>query len=219
MEKDVYELTNAQKSIWNTELFYNGSNINNICGTINIFEPLDINALKEALHLIVAENDNLHAQFYIKDGCIYQSFKKDLDYNIDVLEISSKTDLRKLERKMRSHIFDILHSDLFDFKIFKYPDSTGGVVVNIHHLISDSWTLGLIAKNIIKKYYSISHNIPMETNKASYIDYINYEQKYLSSNKFQKDKEFWQNYLENRPDSITMPTFKKKYKTKLFLQG
>jgi hypothetical protein len=31
MEKDVYELTNAQKSIWNTELFYNGSNINNIC--------------------------------------------------------------------------------------------------------------------------------------------------------------------------------------------
>lgn len=146
MEKDVYELTNAQKSIWNTELFYNGSNINNICGTINIFEPLDINALKEALHLIVAENDNLHAQFYIKDGCIYQSFKKDLDYNIDVLEISSKTDLRKLERKMRSHIFDILHSDLFDFKIFKYPDSTGGVVVNIHHLISDSWTLGLIAK-------------------------------------------------------------------------
>lgn len=49
----------------------------------------------------------------------------------------------------------------------------------------------------------------METNKASYIDYINYEQKYLSSNKFQKDKEFWQNYLENRPDSITMPTFKK----------
>lgn len=146
MEKDVYELTNAQKSIWNTELFYNGSNINNICGTINIFEPLDINALKEALNLIIEENDNLHAQFYIKDGCIYQSFKKDLDYNIDVLEISSKTDLRKLERKMRSHIFDILHSDLFDFKIFKYPDSTGGVVVNIHHLISDSWTLGLIAK-------------------------------------------------------------------------
>lgn len=110
------------------------------------FEPLDINALKEALNLIIEENDNLHAQFYIKDGCIYQSFKKDLDYNIDVLEISSKTDLRKLERKMRSHIFDILHSDLFDFKIFKYPDSTGGVVVNIHHLISDSWTLGLIAK-------------------------------------------------------------------------
>ena len=76
MEKDVYELTNAQKSIWNTELFYNGSNINNICGTINIFEPLDINALKEALHLIVAENDNLHAQFYIKDVAYINLLKK-----------------------------------------------------------------------------------------------------------------------------------------------
>lgn len=212
MEKDVYELTNAQKSIWNTELFYNGSNINNICGTVNIFEPLNIDILKKAVNLIIAENDNFHTNFHIKDGCIYQSFKKHINYNIDVLEISSKRDLHKLEKKVKSHIFDILHSDLFDFKIFKYPDSTGGVVVNVHHLISDSWTLGLIAKNIIKKYYSISHNIPMESNEASYIDYINYEQKYLSSNKFQKDKEFWQNYLDNRPDSITIPTFKKTIK-------
>ncbi len=89
--------------------------------------------------------------FILKMVAYINLFKKDLDYNIDVLEISSKTDLRKLERKMRSHIFDILHSDLFDFTIFKYPDSTGGVVVNIHHLISDSWTLGLIAKKILSR--------------------------------------------------------------------
>ena len=37
MESNVYELTNAQKSIWNTELFFNGSNINNICGTIHLY--------------------------------------------------------------------------------------------------------------------------------------------------------------------------------------
>lgn len=212
MEKDVYELTNAQKSIWNTELFYNGSNINNICGTIHIFEPLDFNILKQTIDLIIAENDNFHANFVIKDGCIYQTFEEYVDYHIDLLEIDSKRDLRKIEKKMKSHIFDILHSDLFDFKIFKYPDETGGVIVNIHHLISDSWTLGLIAKDIIKKYYHISHSIPMESNKTSYIDYINYEKKYLTSHKFEKDKEFWQTYLENRPDCITIPTFQTEKK-------
>lgn len=209
MEKDVYELTNAQKSIWNTELFYNGSNINNICGTINIFEPLDFDALKKTIDLIIAENDNFHAHFGIKDGCIYQDFKENVDYNVDLVEISSKRDLRRIEKKMKSHIFDILHSDLFEFKIFKYPDSTGGVIINIHHLISDSWTLGLIAKDVIKKYYYIINNLPIEPNNVSYIDYINHEKKYLSSNKFEKDREFWKIYLENRPDSITIPNFKK----------
>lgn len=207
MEKDVYELTNAQKSIWNTELFYNGSNINNICGTINIFEPLDFDVLKQTLDLIIAENDNFHANFIIKDGCVYQTFNDHVNYTIDFIEINKKEDMRKLEEKMKSHIFDILHSDLFDFKIFKYPDSTGGVIINIHHLISDSWTLGLIAKNIVNKYYQLSHNIPIDSKNVSYLDYINYEKKYLNSNKFENDRKFWQAYLENRPDSITIPSF------------
>ena len=34
--KDVYELTNPQKSIWYMEEFFKGSNINNICGNITI---------------------------------------------------------------------------------------------------------------------------------------------------------------------------------------
>lgn len=207
MEKDVYELTNAQKSIWNTELFYNGSNINNICGTINIFERLDFDILKQTLDLIIAENDNFHANFIIKDGCVYQTFNDNISYTLDFIELNSKKDLKKIEQEMKSHIFDILHSDLFDFKIFKYPDLTGGVIVNIHHLISDSWTLGLIAKKIVNKYYHLSHNISIDEKKASYIDYINYEQKYLTSAKFETDKKFWQTYLENRPDSITIPSF------------
>ena len=207
MKKDVYELTNPQKSIWNTELFFNGTNINNICGTVNIFEPIDLNALRHTIDLIISENDNFHANFVIKDGSIFQCFDNDVNYTIDIVELSSKKDLHNLEQEMKSHIFDILNSDLFDIKIFKYPDSTGGVIVNIHHLISDSWTLGLIAKNIISKYYHISRNIPLESQNFSYTDYINYEENYLNSNKFENDKKFWKTYLEDRPDSITIPTF------------
>ena len=210
MDGIIYELTNAQRSIWNTELFYNGSNINNICGTINLFEPLNFAELKQALHLIVSENDNFHTQFLLKDGSVYQTFKDDIDYEIEIVEIKTKEDLKKLEEKMMSHIFDILNSSLFEIKIFKYPNNTGGVIVNIHHLISDSWTLGLIAKNIVSKYYSIHNKIPIELKKNSYINYINSENKYLNSSKFEKDREFWQEYLKNRPDTITIPSFKEQ---------
>lgn len=207
MEKDVYELTNPQKSIWNTELFYNGSNINNICGTINLFEPLDFDVLKQTLSLIIAENDNFHTNIIIKDGSAYQYFEKDINYNIDVIEINEKGDLKKLEKEIISHVFDVLNSDLFDIKIFKYPDLTGGVIVNIHHLIADSWTLGLIAKEIVSKYYCIYNKQPIEPSKNSYVDYISSEKKHINSTRFKKDKEFWQNYLKNRPDTITIPSF------------
>ena len=188
MDCRIYNLTNAQKNIWNTELYYTGSNINNICGTINLLEPLNFDELKQALKLIIDENDNFHTNFFIKDGSVYQTFKDAVDCNIETVEINTKDDLNKLEQKMMTHIFDILNSSLFEVKIFKYPDNTGGVIVNIHHLISDSWTLGLIAKNIVSKYCAIHNKTEIPTNKNSYIDYINSENKYLNSSKFEKDK-------------------------------
>lgn len=207
MESNVYDLTNAQKSIWNTELFFNGSNINNICGTIHLYEPLDFKDLQQALQLMINENDNFHTKFTLKDGSVYQSFLDKVDYDVEIVDINTKDDLKKLEDTMISRIFDILNSSLFDIKIFRYPDMTGGVVVNIHHLISDSWTLGLIAKNIVSKYVVVHNKIPNQENHNSYIDYINAEKKYISSTKFEKDKAFWSNYLSNRPDCISIPSF------------
>lgn len=207
MESNVYELTNAQKSIWNTELFFNGSNINNICGTIHLYEPLDFQDLQQALQLMINENDNFHSKFVLKDGSVYQSFLDKVDYDVEIVDINTKDDLKKLEDKMISRIFDILNSSLFDIKIFRYPDMTGGVVVNIHHLISDSWTLGLIAKNIVNKYVVVHNKIPNQKNSNSYIDYISAEEKYINSSKFEKDKSFWSEYLANRPDCISIPSF------------
>ena len=207
MENTFYDLTNAQKSIWNTELFFNGSNINNICGTICLDEPLDFKDLQKALKLIIAENDNFRTQFTIKDGSIYQSFLDKVDYDVEIVDINTKEDLKKLENTIISRIFDILNSNLFDIKIFRYPDLTGGVIVNIHHLISDSWTLGLVAKDIVTKYTIVHNKLSNTPNTNSYINYINSEQKYIASSKFVKDKEFWLNYLKNRPDCISIPSF------------
>ena len=45
MEKDVYELTNPQKSIWMTEQFYDHTNINHIVGYLKIDKNTDFIAL------------------------------------------------------------------------------------------------------------------------------------------------------------------------------
>lgn len=208
MEKSYYKLTNPQKSIWNTELYYNGTNINNICGTININEPINTNTLKQAIEITIKQNDNFHTKFTIKEGSIYQYFEKNAIYDIKILKIKNEEELHKLEQENISHIFDILNADLYNLQIFQYPNSTGGVIVNIHHIVADSWTLGLIAKQIISNYYSLSNNINIEPNNYTYIDYIDFEQKYLKSNKYLQDKQFWQNYLKNHSASITIPSNK-----------
>ncbi len=209
MEKDVYELTNAQKNIWNTELFYNGSNINNICAIINVSEKLDFNILKKAIDLTVEKNDNFHINFEIKDGHLYQSFDNIPNYTIDLVELQNESELNKLERKMKNHIFNILNADLFEIKMFKYPNSSGGAIINIHHLIADSWTIGLLAEEVINKYSYLCSNIEYNKENFSYKKFIDEEKNYLNSNRYQNDKLFWGNYLDNIPDPVTIPYIKK----------
>ena len=56
--KDVYELTNPQKSIWLTEQFYAGSTVNNICGTANINNKIDFNQLEKAINIVIKNNSS-----------------------------------------------------------------------------------------------------------------------------------------------------------------
>ena len=42
MEKKFYELTNSQKNIWNTEMFFKSTNVNNVSGASVIKENINI---------------------------------------------------------------------------------------------------------------------------------------------------------------------------------
>ena len=74
--ENLYNLTNPQKSIWLTEQYYKGSNINNICGSLTIKQPLDFEKFKQAIQLFVENNssfriclkmDNNEIKQYVKD--------------------------------------------------------------------------------------------------------------------------------------------------------
>ena len=53
MQKEFYNLTNPQKSIWLTEQFYQGSCVNNLCGTVAIDQVVDFDMLKKAIYQFV----------------------------------------------------------------------------------------------------------------------------------------------------------------------
>ena len=208
MKNTIYELTNPQKNIWNTELYYNNTNINNICANNLFLEKINIELLKKAIEQVIEENDNFHTRIMLKNGKVYQYYEDKLEYEIEVLQIKDVEELQETEEKILSQIFDVLESNLFTFKIFQYPDKTGGIITNVHHLIADSWTMGLVADKIAEKYRKLCKNEEIEPANTTYKDYIITEKKYKKSDKFKKDRIFWKKYLNKLPDTVTVPSFK-----------
>ena len=52
MEKDFYELTNPQKSIWYTEEVFKGTPMANITATVIISEEVNFKLLEKAINIL-----------------------------------------------------------------------------------------------------------------------------------------------------------------------
>jgi len=212
MSKNMYSLTNPQKSIWLTEQFYKGTSIENITGTVIVSQKVDFKALEKAINLFVKNNDSFRLKFTVKDGIVMQYVDTFTEFNIEIISVETDKDVKCLERKMCDIPFDTLKHFLFDFKLFKFSNGHGGFVINAHHLIADAWTAGLVVNQIMGYYESLISNQEISNEQPSYIDYIHSENEYLNSEKFNKDKAFWNEMFESVPEAATIPSMKQETK-------
>ena len=209
MEKKVYELTTPQKSIWHTENYYSGTNINNVCGVLAINEPVNFDILNKSIQLFIKNNDIYHTKFITQNDTVVQYVDDYIPTDIELLELSSEEELAQIAQKMANTPFSFFNSFLYEFKLFKLPNNNGGFIINNHHIISDSWNLGIMGNEIVT-YYShlLSDHSPKTENVElnSYMDYVISEKEYKNSKKFQKDKDYWNDLFATIPEVATIPS-------------
>lgn len=206
MKKDVYNLTNPQKSIWNIEQFYKGTSVNSICGSVNFDEIVDFALLKSAIIHVVINNKNFGLNFIVENNVPKQFFTPvDSNFEIETFELKNKSDLSLLKNKILNIPINTEGQNLFRFYIFKFSNNHGGFILNIHHLISDAWSLGIISNEIINSYYNLKHNLPLTNYEYSYNDYIISDMNYMQSTKFEKDKAYWDSMFKTIPQIAMLP--------------
>lgn len=207
MEKTLLGLTNPQKSIWLTEQFYNGSCVNNICGTVRINEPIEIDLLRQAIQQLIEENDSFRLRFCIdEDGTVKQYLSDSSDFSMEVHVLDSNQDLISLQENSVNKRFELFHKPLYRFDLYQFKDHTGGFVLTIHHLIGDACTSGLIASKFSDIYLSLKNNQPRSKQDTSYLHFISSEQSYLQSEKFQKDQIFWKELFSQETELASIPS-------------
>ena len=203
-----YALTNPQQSIWLTEQFYANTSVNNICGYVFVSDTIQLNVLDKAIHELVKTNDSMRIQITEDKTTCEQFVSKYRDFKIERLQLSSPEAIEQKALELANIPFDLENSPLFRFVLFELPTQSGGFIVTVHHLISDSWTLGLVAKEVTGIYADLIKGGYVEKEYPSYWRYIEYENDYINSDKYQKDKAFWDSIFGTVPEVASIPSIK-----------
>lgn len=216
MAEKFYQLTNPQKSIWTQEEFFEGTTINNICASITILDTLNETALKKAVHFMVQHNDNFKIRIILKDHSPMQYFAEATSFPIETIYLKKESDIEKIKEDLMNYQYHILDSNLFCFKIAKFPDGHGMLIFTVHHIISDGWSLGIFAQNIMEKYREfctgdrLYHVSLPELHQ--YREFLEGEQNYLQSFKFENDKAYWLRQFQEIPELVSFTSTKKSLK-------
>lgn len=186
-------------NIWNAEKAFSGTSINAICATIRVLGTVDIPALQRVLDAVVGTEDQLRARITLEDGTPKQ-YVAPYEHRLFPVFDFTKTDstgLSHWEDTIAREPMKLIDAPLYDFRIFKQSESAGGILVKLHHIISDGWSQMLLSNRIAETYLALlcgreATLVP----GPSYELHVEKEKAYLASRARGKDEDFWRERLE-----------------------
>ncbi len=202
-----YPLTYPQKSIWYLEKLYPGTGIGNIAGTLKVSQHLDPVRMNQAVNLLLTRNETFGIRFSEVDGEPVQHFTTPRPYVMDVFDFTrtGREELYAWDRKQTTVPFSLTGGELYYFALVHIDENTSGFFVRIHHCISDAWSLVQIGSEVMAYYTMLERGqpVPLQPN-PSYREYIESEQVYLQSSRFEKDRGFWAEQFSETPELTTL---------------
>ena len=195
-----YALTDQQKNVWNSEMFYSGTNINNIGGYLLINEKVNFELLEKAANIYIKNNEVTRYHFNLENNEPLQTLIEYSPFKLKLISVDSMDALKELTTELVSKPFEIINSDLYSFTLFSLPDGRGGVIPIFHHLIADAWSLSLFISEFVDIYSNLLEGMNDFQVYPSYSEYIVSSEEYEKSNRFLKDKDFWNSTFDKSPE-------------------
>lgn len=205
VKKEFYELTNPQKNIYLREEYYPNTSINNISFTYYFEKDLNPEICVKAINKIIESNDALRIRIKKDGNNVFQYISQYCYEEIPIFNCVNKTLIEKKQEMEidAKKIFKFEDNKLYKFAIYKLEKNHTAIYVKLHHIIADAWVTKILL-NQFMEYYNLFHNNEtyIDIEQPSYINYINAEKQYFSSEKFNKDKAFWDSYLNSFTEAI-----------------
>ena len=114
-------------------------------------------------------------------------------------------DITELENFIKGITFDIYASTPVKFLMFENLSGYGGFCCISHHMVSDAWSHSLFLEEVLKNYNELVLGESTDSFRvSSYKNFISSEEEYLKSEKFKKDKEYWESKFQTNSEIISL---------------
>ena len=218
-----YSLSNAQRRLWLASQFASGSNTFNMPNTIVLDGVYDVDYFQKAVYSVIERHEILRTVFKSDDkGDVQQYIRtpKELNFGIDYQDYREKenpeTEAGLYIKQDSYKSFDLTEGPLIRACLLRLSETKYMFYYNLHHIISDGWSMEVLARDVMQYYKAyVSNQTPeIPLLRIQYKDYAAWQLDQLKTKTYQGHKTHWLNRLSGELPVIDLPSYKRRPKIK-----
>ncbi|WP_299316042.1 condensation domain-containing protein, partial [uncultured Aquimarina sp.] len=220
-----YTLSDAQKRLWILSQLEEGSMAYNMPNSIELNGSYDLDSFEKAIISVIDRHEILRTVFKEDDKNEVKQWiipVKEFDFKIQYNDYREKENpsesvLRYIQEDSYKP-FDLEKGPLLRASLLQTSDDTYVFYYNLHHIISDGWSKGILTKDILSFYevYKSGLRPNLPELEIQYKDYAAWQVNQLDTNEYKEHQSYWLNNLSGELPLLNFPSAKKRPQLKTF---
>ena len=208
-------LSFAQRRMWILHQLDPTSAAFNISMAMRLTGRLDFTALKRSLSEVVRRHESLRTTFDEVEGQPVQIVNEPGESSLARVDLSllddperRKAAIRKFVNAEGSRPFDLRLGPVLRATLLKLSAEEHMLLLSVHHIVSDGWSMGLLVKEVGHLYgaYSGGKEPQLPELPLQYSDYAEWQKNWLASNSLRRQLDYWRNQLAGAPPDLELQT-------------
>ncbi len=217
-----FPLSFSQERLWLIEQFEPGNAAYNIFDAIEIAGRPNACALEQTINEIVRRHEILRTIFFSREGKPLQSVLPQAALPLCVLDLEGlpdavrETEFQRLLKEEVNRPFDLSHWPLLKVFLFRFSDCRHVLLLNLHHIVSDGWSSGVLVAELKEIYQSFSSGsaVLLPPLPIQYADFACWQREWMKHDLLKNEISFWKRQLAGAPEVLQLSTDRPRPKNK-----
>jgi nonribosomal peptide synthetase DhbF len=187
----------SQLELWFLEKILPNHSAYNVPIGIRIGGPIDESALARALDALLARHEQLRATFPDRDGSPYVEIHAARSMPLERVDASKAFEELFLEAARRP--FDLQSGPLVRATLFKLGTEKHVLLLNVHHIVTDGWSNGILFAELRELYEAFAQNRPVRLSdlRGTYAEHAAAERSEAVRESFERNLAYWTELLRD----------------------
>ncbi len=217
----IFPASFAQQRLWFLDQLEPGTPLYNIPSAVRLSGALDVEALQRSLDEIVERHESLRTTFAAVDGqpvqviapagasvSAYSNMPIRLVDLRDVPEDRREAQALRLAAEEARRPFDLARGPLLRVALLRLDESEYVVLLTMHHIISDGWSMGVLVAEIAALYDAFARGrpSPLSALAIQYADFAAWQREWLQGQVLEQQLAYWKGQLGGSSPVLALPT-------------